>query len=164
MCAHIKQALVVLLLTLLWAEVCIANPSDTTLTYGVMMQMAFNSDKHGTERGFDGRNRMSAAERSFKSTREFYQPPAGTTLPVERFRHDKPNYDKPNDDKKRLHEADFCDRCGIDGNEVDGMHYCWPCWERRIETVSHMSCIDRDELLWLHGNEDERHWRCIKCR
>lgn len=41
------------MLTLLWAEVCIAEPSDTTLTYDLMMQMTFKSDKHGTERLFD---------------------------------------------------------------------------------------------------------------
>jgi len=127
-----------------------------------MMQMAFKSDRHGTERLFAVESKMPAAERSLKSTRDLYktyQPDAGSTGPVERFRPEKPNGRKDG-----IFEADFCDRCGIDGNYLPDMHYCWSCWNQGRETVSHMSCIDRDELLWLLGNEDEHHWRCKKCR
>ena len=125
------------------------------------MQMAFNSERLGTERVFDDHHRMPVPERSFKSTRHYYGEfrPAGSTGPIERFSHDKPL--GRNDE---VFEADFCNRCGIDGNGLDDMHICWSCWEHGTEVVSHLSCIDRNELVWLLGNAEERHWRCKKCR
>ena len=125
------------------------------------MQMAFKSERHGSERVFNAHHRMPVPERCFKSTSNYYGTfrPAGSTGPMERFSHNKPC--GRNDG---IFEADFCSRCGIDGNGLDCMHYCWSCWERGTEVVSHLSCIDRNELLWLLGNEDERHWRCKECR
>lgn len=122
------------------------------------MQMAFKSERYGTESDY---HKMSVAERSFKSTREHYGTyrAAGTTGPVERFAHNKPCGQEDG-----VFEADLCDRCGIDGNALDGMHRCWSCWKRGTEVVSHLSCIDSHELVWLLGDEEDRHWRCRQCR
>lgn len=118
------------------------------------MQMAFKRDRHDTK---------SVRERCFNSTSQYYASSQlnGSTGPVERFSHVKPL-----ERTDGVYGARFCDRCGIDAIDNIGleMQYCMSCWAREEEAVSHESCIDKRELLWLLDNEDERHWRCKKCR
>jgi len=121
------------------------------------MQMAFKGNGHGTEGGFDAHHQMSTAEQSFKFTRECYeasQQYAGSTGPFERATQSGINGRK----------AVLCDRCGIGGDGLIFNQFCLACLDPEVETVSHLSCIDRNELRWIFGAQDEHHWRCKQCR
>lgn len=62
-----------------------------------------------------------------------------------------------------LDTYDLCDTCGIDGNEIKMMR-CGCCQQKGQETVACLSCVPQEQLLWLLDDEDERHWRCRRCR
>ena len=121
-------------------------------------KMAFRSNVPDTILPAD--RSVPSAERSFKSTRWYYEHfhPTGISVPVAKFRHAKPI-----GFRRGIFQADFCDRCGIDGDDVE-MHYCKSCHEHGIDTVTHMECVNKHELLWLEANPVGRHWRCRPCR
>ena len=149
-----------LYITWLLIIVCLRKYDEAllVLTSKSSMQMAFKGNGHGTEGILDVHHQMSTAEQSFKFTRECYEASqlcAGSTGPFERVMQSSINGCK----------AVLCDRCGIGGGGLKFQYqWCLSCLQPDVETVSHLSCIDRNELRWILGNEDEHHWRCKKCR
>ena len=63
----------------------------------------------------------------------------------------------------KLETYDLCDMCGLDGNDIK-MARCQCCEEQGKETVACYSCIPQQMLRWLIVDEDQRHWRCRRCR
>ena len=62
-----------------------------------------------------------------------------------------------------LDSYDLCDVCGIDGNDIP-MTRCGCCQQNSQETVACIACIPKDHAEWIQGDEDQRHWRCRRCR
>ena len=62
-----------------------------------------------------------------------------------------------------LDSYDLCDVCGIDGNDIPTTR-CGCCQQNSQETVACIACIPKDHAEWIQSDEDQRHWRCRRCR
>lgn len=115
---------------------------------------------HGPACSSDDESDGPIADASFDATFKYY---AKHCLSEGKNPVDWVQFRKRQASTNGLHAAELCDRCGMHG-DGDVMPCCECCSENGKEVVTHYSCIDKAELIWLLQDGDNHHWRCSQCR